>query len=348
MHNKSFTVDNVAAILGGRNIGNEYFDADPLLSFADLDVIAIGDVVSEVSQAFDLYWNSAVVFAAEKIITEELSADEIMQRQERLLAFMEDNQDSEYMQYLRTSGLAQRIRDDDVTYLPGQADLVVDDPEKIVASRDATELHLATGLAPHFESLREELLIVSPYFVPGVEGVEFLGGLVERGVRVKILTNSLSSNDVAAVHAGYAKYRKPLLRAGVELYEMNHTLTAEQRKEKKGLSGSSKASLHAKTFVLDREKVFIGSLNLDPRSFYENTEIGLVIEQREIARRMAEGMDAEIGRVAFRLELADGDKLLWHGFEDGEPVTFDSEPYAGFWRRFGVGFMRLLPIESQL
>ena len=348
MHNKSFTVDNVAAILGGRNIGDEYFDADPLMSFADLDVIAIGDVVGEVSNAFDLYWNSAVVYDVATLITEEVGDEEIKQTQGRLLAFMEDNRDSQYLRHLRDSGLARRIRDDEITYFTGNAELVVDDPEKIVASRDASELHLATRLAPYFESLREELLIVSPYFVPGVEGVEFLGELVERGVRVKILTNSLSSNDVAAVHAGYAKYRKPLLRAGVELYELNHTLTAAERKEKKGLTGSSTASLHAKTFVLDRQKVFIGSLNLDPRSFYENTEIGLVIEQHEIATRMAEGLDREIDRVAFRLELGDGDQLLWHGFEEGETVIFDTEPYAGFWRRFGVGLLRLLPIESQL
>ena len=191
-------------------------------------------------------------------------------------------------------------------------------------------------------------MIVSPYFVPGDEGVEFLARLVDRGVRVKILTNSLSSNDVAAVHAGYAKYRKPLLRAGVELYELNRKLTREQRKEKQGAGGSSKASLHAKTFVLDRREVFIGSLNLDPRSFYENTEIGLVIEQREIAALMAEGLDREIDRVAFRLELDEDGKLLWHGYEDGRAVTFDVDPHTGFWKRFGVGFMRLLPIESQL
>ena len=348
MHNKSFTVDNAATILGGRNIGDEYFDADPALEFADLDVVAIGDVVGEVSAAFDEYWNAAIVYPAGTIITRQATEAEIRDMEAGLLAFIEENRDSDYVRALRNSDLAQRIRTRDASYYWGEADLVVDDPEKITHSRDANDLHLMTQLAPHFESIRGELLIVSPYFVPGREGVEFLTGLVERGVRVRILTNSLASNDVAAVHAGYAKYRKSLLHGGVEIFELNKALTRAEREARKGPGGSSKASLHAKTFVLDREKVFIGSLNLDPRSFYGNTEIGLVIEQREIATKMSDHFEREIEKVAFRVELKDDGGLLWHGYEDGNPVTFDVEPYTGFWRRFGVGFLRLLPIESQL
>ena len=188
--------------------------------------------------------------------------------------------------------------------------------------------------------------------MPGDEGVEFFKSLIDKGVRVKILTNSLSSNDVGIVHAGYAKYRKDLLRSGVELYEMNKKLTRAQRKEKKGVGSSSKASLHAKVFVLDRKYVFIGSLNLDPRSFYENSEIGLVLNSPEIAQAMAMSFDADIATHTFTLELKideDGSEaLLWHGFENNKPVTFDVDPYTGFWRRFGIGFLGLLPIESQL
>lgn len=348
MHNKSFTIDNVATVLGGRNIGDEYFDADPALKFADLDVVAVGDVVGEVSAAFDRYWNAAIVYPATTIITEDIGKTEIGDREAGLLAFMEENRDSEYVRALRNSDLAQRLRNEEASYYWGEADLVVDDPEKITNPRDANELHLLTQLAPHFESIRRELLIVSPYFVPGREGVEFLTGLIDRGVRVRILTNSLASNDVAAVHAGYARYRKSLLHGGVEIFELNRALTREQRKEKKSPGGSSKASLHAKTFVLDREKVFIGSLNLDPRSFYENTEIGLVIEQRELASQMGANFERDIEKIAFRVELEKDGGLLWHGYEEGKPVTFDVEPYTGFWRRFGVGFLRLLPIESQL
>jgi putative cardiolipin synthase len=269
-----------------------------------------------------------------------------------MLQFLEEQQTSSYMTALRESNLAEQISNDRIAYHWGDAEVVVDDPDKIIQPRDANHLHLETQLAPYFESIQNELVIVSPYFVPGDEGVEFFRQLINHGVRVRILTNSLASNDVAIVHAGYAKYRKQLLRTGVELYEMNKQLTREQRKDMQGVSGSSKASLHAKTFVIDRNKVFIGSLNLDPRSFYENTEIGLIIKSPEIAEGMAEALDAAIDKRAFRLELhkdEDGDEqLLWHGYENNKAVTYDTDPHTGFWRRLGVSIMSLLPIESQL
>ena len=352
MHNKSFTADNVATIIGGRNIGNEYYDADPTLEFADLDVLAIGGVVTDVSNSFDLYWNSALAYPATTIIKQRPSQEELQMLEESLLAFMEEQKTSNYMTALLNSELSQKMRDKTITYHWGEATVVVDHPDKITSSRDANELHLVTQLAPYFESIKKELIIISPYFVPGNEGVAFFKSLIDKGVRVKILTNSLSSNDVGIVHAGYSNYRRALLRNGVELYEMNKKLTRAQRKDKKGVGASSKASLHAKVFVLDREQVFIGSLNLDPRSFYENSEIGLVLNSTEIAQGMAKGFDADIEKHTFRLELKedeDGDEeLFWHGYEEGSPVIFDVDPYTSFWRRFGVGFMSLLPIESQL
>jgi putative cardiolipin synthase len=269
-----------------------------------------------------------------------------------LVDFLETQQTSDYMTALLNSRLAEQLQDDTVQFYTGDAVVVVDDPEKISQSRDAGELHLISQLAPYFEQIDNELIILSPYFVPGDEGVAFFRQLTEKGVRVRILTNSLSSSDVGIVHAGYANYRMDLLRAGVELYEMNKRLTREQRRQKSDISGSSMASLHAKTFVLDRERVFIGSLNLDPRSFYENTEIGLVLESSELAGDMSAYFDANIETAAFRLELVSGEdgneELLWHGYEKGQPVTFDVEPYTSIWRRFGTGLMRLMPIESQL
>jgi len=352
MHNKSFTVDNQVTIVGGRNIGNEYFDADPTLEFADLDVMAIGGVVKDVSHSFDLYWNSELSYPVKTLIEERPSEEDIKAMYTSLTEYAEQQQDSDYLKALQNSGLANKMRAKEVEYIYGNAVVVYDLPEKISSERDATELHLMTQLEPHFESIKEELIIFSPYFVPGKEGVEFFKSLTEKGVRVKILTNSLASNDVSVVHAGYSKYRKGLLRAGVELYEMDKKLTRKQRKEKKGVGGSSKASLHAKSFVLDREKVFIGSLNLDPRSFYENSEIGVVIESPEMAAGMAEKFDQGIEKNSFRLELVtdeeDNEYILWHGYEDGEKVTFEVDPYTSIWRRMGVGFMRIMPIESQL
>jgi putative cardiolipin synthase len=188
--------------------------------------------------------------------------------------------------------------------------------------------------------------------VPGKAGVEFFKSLVERGVRVRILTNSLASNDVSLVHAGYSKYRKALLRHGVELYELNNFQNAGEFKLKTSLGSSSQASLHAKTFILDQQQVFIGSLNLDPRSFLENTEIGLVIESKQMAERMARHIDKSLQQTTFQVKLVKNtegaDSLVWHGYEGDRSVTYNKDPYSGFWQRFWLGFFRLLPIESQL
>jgi putative cardiolipin synthase len=353
MHNKSFTVDNQMTILGGRNIGNEYFDADPDLAFADLDVMAIGPVVNEVSSVFDRYWNSELAYPAAVLLKGELPTPEkVKELRGKLNEYVADQSDSEYLQALRNSELANQIRKDKLEFRWGDVEVVFDQPEKLLHDFSKTEYHLAPMLKPYWEGVEKELIIFSPYFVPGRPGTAFLTQLSRRGVRVRILTNSLASNDVGLVHAGYKKYRKKLLRGGVELYELSKKLTRKQRKEKKGKEGSSKASLHAKSFVFDRKQVFIGSLNLDPRALLHNTEIGVVLKVPEIAEEMAKWFEENIEQLAFRLELKkdeNGDeKLLWHGVVDGKEHTFDVDPYTGFWRRFGIGVMSILPIESQL
>ena len=352
MHNKSFTIDNQVTILGGRNIGNEYFDADPDLAFGDLDVMAIGPVARRVSASFDQYWNSELAYPVTLLKGRDPTQEEIDTQFASLEAFIAEQQDSEYLQALKNSSLANKLRQRRVTWSWGRAEVVSDDPEKITADRSKTKYHLTPKLKPYFGALSEDLLIFSPYFVPGKEGTAYLTDLVENGIRVRVLTNSLASNDVGLVHAGYDKYRRDLLRGGVIIYEMNKKISKEEKQEKKGPHGSSKASLHAKSFVLDNKHVFIGSLNLDPRSVTENTEIGVVIQSPEIAVSMSEWFDQHIDKIAFRLELkkdAQGrEDILWHGIVDGQPKTFDVDPYTGFWKRFGIALMGLLPIESQL
>jgi len=352
MHNKSFTVDSQAAILGGRNIGNEYFEADPDLAFADLDVIGVGPVARDVSTAFDRYWNSELAYPVSVLIGEPPTPEEAGRMRQQLNEFAAAQADSHYLKALRNSDLADKMRKHQVRYSWGNAVVVYDRPEKILHEKGEKEYQLAPQLRPYADGVRKELILFSPYFVPGEAGTAFLTDLAARGVRVRILTNSLASNDVSVVHAGYAGYRKPLLRGGVELYEMNKKLTREQREEKKGAGGSSKASLHAKSFVFDREQVFIGSMNLDPRAMIHNTEIGVVLASPEIAQGMGEWFDRNVEKLAFRLELKrdeDGSETLrWHGIVDGTPQTFDADPYTGFWKRLGIGFLGILPIESQL
>ncbi|MBN1547366.1 MAG: phospholipase D family protein [Syntrophaceae bacterium] len=352
MHNKSFTVDNQATVLGGRNIGNEYFEADPDLAFGDLDVMGIGPVAKLVSASFDKYWNSASAYPVAVLRGKPVPAGEVKRLRQDLEEFVRKQDNSAYLQALENSSLAQKLRADEVVFYWGEADVIYDLPEKIQHSFDKTEYHLSPQLIPYLKSIEKELVLFSPYFVPGKEGTAFLSDLARRGVRVRILTNSLASNDVPIVHSGYAKYRKDLLRAGVELFEMNKKLSREERKEKKGPGGSSKASLHAKSFVFDRRQVFIGSLNFDPRAWVHNTEIGVVFSQPAIATAMSDWVERNIDKVAFRLELVDPEKgpekILWRGWVDGEEKTFDTDPYSSFWQRLGIGFLGLLPIESQL
>ncbi|MCG6966607.1 MAG: phospholipase D family protein [Chromatiaceae bacterium] len=352
MHNKSFTVDSQATVLGGRNIGDEYFEANPDLAFSDLDVLAVGPLARDVSMSFDRYWNHPLAYPVATLVPDAPSAGQLDEARARLGAFVKEHDDSAYLTALRQSPLADRLRAGGMDLQWGSAELVSDDPEKLLASRQEVEYRLAKDLAPHFDGLRRELIVFSPYFVPGEEGVDFFRGLRARGVRVRILTNSLASTDVSAVHAGYARYREDLLRAGVELYELNKRLGKEAHPQHAASGGSSKASLHAKSFVLDREEMFVGSLNLDPRSVVENTEIGVVFRSPQIAREMADWFDANIENLAFQVKLeqdANGaEQLRWYGRVDGEPQIFHVDPYTSFWKRFMVGAIGLLPVESQL
>lgn len=352
-HNKSFTVDNQATILGGRNIGDEYFNADPELAFMDLDLLSVGPVAHAVSSSFDLYWNNELSYPISSLVKNIPTGEESAQRKKQFDEFVAQQYESQYLQHLRDSDLAQLIGKNSANFSWGRGEVVADDPRKLAQDTSNTEYRLTEQLRPYMEGVETELIIFSPYFVPGKAGVAFLKTLREKGVRVRILTNSLSSTDVSAVHAGYSRYRRELLRIGVELYELNKNLSAVQRKAmEEGGIGSSKASLHAKSFVLDRKKIFIGSLNLDPRSVIQNTEIGVVFDSTELAQHMADSFDRKIDEVAFRLELLDDDqgqgRIVWHGSIDGEQQTIYVDPYAGFWKRFGVGFMGMLSIESQI
>ena len=341
MHNKSFTFDNQATIVGGRNIGNEYFNADPELAFGDLDVLAVGPVVQRVSEAFDEYWNSELAYPVNRL-----------ERAGREGFGLADERGSAYGQALRESLLARHIEQGTVQFHWGRAKALYDRPEKLLHALDAEALHLTPRLAPFVERLERELIILSAYFVPGREGVDFLVDLERRGVQVRILTNSLASTDVALVHAGYAKYRKALLRAGVELYELDKTLAKRDPDNWAGLKGSSRASLHAKAFGFDRELLFIGSLNLDPRSRLQNTEIGIIFESPELAQLLSSNFDRNVADGAFRLELYEnpdgGQRIRWViGSGDAERVHY-TEPNTTLWHRFWVSLAGLLPIESQL
>ncbi len=352
MHNKAFIVDNQAAILGGRNIGNEYFEADPKIEFGDLDVLTVGPVVKEVSVSFDKYWNSELAFPAKVMLRKSLAPDSLMHQREELRDFIQAHNGSEYISALGSSPLIRQLHGGRVPFIWGKAMAVYDEPEKILHARDRTDMHLLRQLSPLFDSIKEDLIIFSPYFVPGKNGVKYLASLCKQGIRVRVLTNSLASTDVAIVHAGYSRYRKALLESGVELYELDKKISRKEKKDKKGKFGASKASLHTKSFVMDRRRVFIGSLNMDPRSVVENTEIGVVLESREIGQGLSEWFDTHVDTIAFELKLRKNengpDQIRWYKREDGKETVHIRDPHTSLLKRLGVGFLGLLPIESQL
>ncbi len=347
MHSKSFTVDNQATIVGGRNIGDEYFDADKNLAFADIDVLAVGPVVPEVSRAFDQYWNSSHAYPA-SILTAPAAPEVLPALKVQLENFRQQGAAKRYIAALTDSHLARSLRAGTTELSWGQAQVIHDSSEKKERGENWQKELLISQLWPYMKTTTEELLIISPYFVPGEKGAEALCKLSEKGVKVIILTNSLASNDVSAVHAGYSRYRKQLLRAGVILYELDEEIKKEVRKRFTWLLGLSKSSLHAKTMALDRKAMFVGSMNLDLRSLNINNEIGILFFNEDVAGKSARIFMDNIDKVAFRVELDDSGSLRWKTNRAGRQIVLEDEPYAGFWTKISVWLIRQLPVESFL
>ena len=356
MHNKSFTADNQVTIVGGRNIGDEYFEAAEGANFGDMDVLAVGPVVREVSAAFDRYWNSELALPVGALGVVEDPAF-IEQARRGLAEEIEALPGTAYGRRLRESALTKRLEAGEVDLFWATSRLLYDLPEKVRTDPEDRSTHLGPELGDLLASVEKDLILVSPYFVPGKEGTALLRSLVERGSRVTVLTNSLAATDVPAVHAGYARYRRALLEAGVELYEMRPTAVAGEGQDRR--FGESQASLHAKTLAFDLESVLVGSMNLDPRSNLLNTEMGILIESPELAQLVAQWRDHELAKVAWRVDLERGEteqsapatqaQLVWIGLDEGEVVRrYGAEPDAGLWERFQALLFRLLPVERQL
>jgi len=237
--------------------------------------------------------------------------------------------------------------------------LVCDLPEKVGSARTDPSTHLLPQLSKVVKCTTHELVIVSPYFVPGEKGLALFRSLRQRGVRIVVLSNSLASQDVAAVHAGYRRYRKPLLRAGVEMWEMRPDVeTRATRQQPDGSERKRKppgSSLHMKTQIFDRQTLFVGSLNLTPRSASLNTEMGLVMEIPTLAEPVARKLEEGLAEKAYRLEFVPGSGpckecgyIVWHSQENGQEVRYRREPHATFGKRLAVSLFSLLPIESEL
>lgn len=345
MHNKSFTIDNQMTIVGGRNIGDEYFGAGEV-AFEDLDVAAVGPIVQQTSADFDRYWNSGSAYPASAML-DPATPDSIEKLRHTFASVRNDPKSAAYLASLRDTKLGAQLESRTLAFEWTQAQLVSDDPAKTLDTDGKSDLLLLPRMLETVGTPTEQLDLVSPYFVPMEQGTNDIAALSAK-VRVRILTNSLESTDVGAVHAGYAKRRKSLLRAGVELYELKRGEGAPDPKRTSPAKTSS-ASLHAKTFVVDRKRVFVGSFNFDPRSARLNTELGFVFESELIGNALTRMFDVEIPQRAYEVRLSDsGKSVFWIERTPTGEQRYDGEPHTSVWRRFGVSFMSILPIESLL
>ncbi len=343
MHNKSFTADNQATIIGGRNIGDEYFGATDGMLFADLDVLGVGPVVDAVSQDFDRYWNSQSSYPVSELLP-PVPASRLAGLAAEASVIERNPAAAEYIRAIRDADFIRQLEQNTLAMEWATARMVSDDPAK------------GLGLAPHEAMLPDQLQeiigdprtdveLISPYFVPTASGVAAFEKLAEGGVKVMILTNSLEATDVSAVHAGYAKRRKPLLEAGIKLYELRRLSLNAEKQKRAGILGSSGSSLHAKTFAVDRSRIFVGSFNFDPRSANLNTEMGFVIDSPALASQIEEAFTSTIPANAYEVRLSDTGKLYWIARIDGKEIRYDTEPGTSAWLRAWVGFVSVLPIE---
>ncbi|HWX33846.1 MAG TPA: phospholipase D family protein [Steroidobacteraceae bacterium] len=321
MHNKLFVADNALAVTGGRNIGDQYFTRDEHSNFIDLDVVAAGAIVPELSASFDAFWNSKYAYPIASVAA-PVSAEPVPPRPSESSAAASAN----WLEHELESGSVH------LTWVP--ATVLADRPAKIASDASSgEEVNIANNIAALMRSAKQELIVISAYFVPGKDGVAMMRDLVSQGVHIRILTNSLASTDSPLVHTGYSRYRAALLKLGVELSEVRPKL-GQKRARFHPFRGSS-ASLHAKALVIDQKMVFIGSLNMDARSARTNSELGLVIRSADIAHQVTNLLDDISADGSYKLRLVDHtNRIEWTSGEPGSEKTWYNDPETTRMQRF--------------
>ncbi len=342
MHNKSFTVDNSLSVVGGRNIADEYFQLKTDSVFVDFDILAAGPIASEISASFDEYWNHSRALPIHHFVKSK--RDESLESVRKEIS---EELDQIYETVFERALESQLLRDLIVKRLPlypAQSRVLADSPDKLINEINPTHMRLATELREVIMGARSEVIFISPYYVPGEGGVQLLRDLIAKGVQVIILTNSLASTNHVPVHSAYARYRKAVIQAGAELYEARANAARELNDDK---DGPDTLTLHSKAFIIDRRKLFVGSLNLDPRSIELNAEMGLLIESADMVAGMTANLKDALASLTYRVRLNERGALEWHGRVDNREVIETREPLTGWWRRFKAWCMKIAP-ESQL
>jgi putative cardiolipin synthase len=361
MHNKLLVSDNAAALIGGRNIGNQYFQIDPESQFADDDVFTVGPIVGELSGTFDEFWNSDMAIPAKALGRKSPPRTAVLSPTEHERASGPSGERPpqvapiDYASLLKTDQPYAGIVSGELPLVWAHARVVYDSPDKKQVISGKLPGHLiASAVLDSIREVQSEFQLVTPYFIPAPDELQVLKDLRQRQARVRILTNSLESAPEASAQAGYDHYRVPLLEAGVELHEVRALLGSVRGSgETKKISRYGHYALHGKMFVFDRQKLFIGSMNYDQRSKHINTEIGLIIDSSELAQETARRFDAmvkpeECYIVGLIETPGKSPRLVWRTEVAGRMVEHTREPARSGWQRLKVKLLALLPLDREL
>jgi putative cardiolipin synthase len=342
MHNKLFIADNVLAVIGGRNVGDPYFmRAEEGENFIDLDVLAAGAAVEQMSKTFDNYWNSEFAWPIDRIVAPAGGRLERCARFDQAVSHVRTPPPDlgVPLHLARYATVADELRRGALELVGAEAEVVADPVDKLagtrVGSRQGTVRAFIGGQGLGSNS---EVLAFSPYYVPGNIGIESIRQNRRNGVRLRVLTNSLASSDEPVVHAGYLEYRREMVEIGVELYELSPKFA--KLEQRLGRFGTSSPALHMKAIVFDQRSVFIGSMNLDGRSEQYNTEVGVMIRSQNLTRELMALVNFESS--SYRVELNPDGQLRWVNFRRGVQTVHDTEPEVGFWRNVSSKLLGLL------
>ncbi|AOS98149.1 Major cardiolipin synthase ClsA [Microbulbifer aggregans] len=348
MHNKLIVADGITMITGGRNISDGYFTSAEV-AFLDVDTLAIGPIVESASKTFDEYWNHPIAVSIRKLALAEDDKHSLMELKKHLAEHKSEEAASELHKAVRESGFTQELLGGKIEFHWGPATLYADPPTKATNPEEVPiEEYPGYQLAKIIRELEQKIEISNAYLIPGEPGMNLFTELVERGIEVEVLTNGISSTDTAMAHGAYSRYRKPLLSAGVRLWELKPSAEREGRLH--WFSHKSQSTLHAKTFVLDGDRGFVGSINLDSRSMILNTEIGVLIENEAINSQLHDLFKEWVSpESAWRLKLDSSGDITWRAEDEtGKEIIENKDPNSTWWQRFLSGILAYLPVESQI
>ena len=343
MHNKSFTVDNTISIIGGRNISDAYFETGTDSYFVDLDILAAGDAIQAVSDDFDRYWASESAFPASQLI--DRNPIPLNQLHMLIRQHARGTQYQAYANALKALEIVDDLIENRFDLEWVDVALVSDDPGKVLGKAKRQDL-MFPQLSVLLGRPSQQVDLITPYLVPGRQGLKQLVQLAKQGVRIRILTNAMEATDVVAVHAGYAKYRKALLKAGIEIHEMRANPSPVSGRSENRLTGANSSSLHAKIFAVDGQRIYVGSFNFDPRSVLLNTEMGFLIESPSSALAMEALFEGGIAQIAYRPFITADGSVNWQELDtDGTSQVHRTEPRTGMLQRALVAAVGRMPIE---